>query len=60
MAERSRKAIGGEVVAVLSEKAANLLWPGEVNPVGRRFMGEDDKSKTLVGMVAEVRAAAPT
>ena len=43
-------------VAVLSEKAARLLWPGEPNPVGRRFMGEDDKVKTLVGIVAEVRA----
>ena len=44
-------------VAVLSEKAAKLLWPGEPNPVGRRFMGEDDKIKTLVGIVAEVRAS---
>jgi len=46
----------GQSVAVLSEKAAKLLWPGEPNPVGRRFMGEDDKIKTLVGIVAEVRA----
>jgi predicted permease len=46
----------GRGVAVLSQKAANLLWPGEVNPVGRRFMGEDDKPKTLVGVAAEVRA----
>jgi putative ABC transport system permease protein len=46
----------GRDVAVLSRKAANLLWPGEPNPVGRRFMGEDDKPKTLVGVVAEVRA----
>jgi predicted permease len=46
----------GRDVAVLSEKAARLLWPGEPNPVGRRFMGEDDKVKTLVGIVAEVRA----
>ncbi len=43
-------------VAVLSEKAAKLLWPGEPNPVGRRFIGEDDEPKTLVGVVAEVRA----
>src|SRR5207249_3490410 len=44
-------------VAVLSEKAAKLLWPGEPNPVGRHFifMGEDDKVKTLVGIVADVR-----
>jgi predicted permease len=46
-----------EGVAVLSEKAAKLLWPEEPNPVGRRFIGEDDKPKTLVGVVADVRAA---
>jgi putative ABC transport system permease protein len=46
----------GRGVAVLSEKAAKLLWPGEPNPVGRQFMGEDDKVKTLVGIVADVRA----
>jgi putative ABC transport system permease protein len=46
----------GRGVAVLSDKAAQLLWPGEPNPVGRRFVGEDDKPKTLVGVVAEVRA----
>jgi putative ABC transport system permease protein len=43
-------------VAVLSEKAARLLWPGDANPVGRTFMGEDDKPKLLVGVVREVRA----
>jgi predicted permease len=47
----------GRSVAVLSEKAAKLLWPGDPNPLGRRFMGEDDKIKTLVGIVAEVRAS---
>lgn len=46
----------GRGVAVLSEKAAKLLWPDDPNPVGRRFMGEDDKPKVLVGIVAEVRA----
>jgi predicted permease len=46
----------GRGVAVLSEKAAKLLWPGEANPVGRRFVGEDNKAKTLVGIVADVRA----
>jgi len=46
----------GEGVAVLSEKAAKLLWPDDPNPVGRRFMGEDDKPKILVGVVGEVRA----
>ena len=51
-----RRKRSGAGVAVLSEKAARILWPGEANPVGRRFMGEDDKVKTLVGIVAEVRA----
>jgi putative ABC transport system permease protein len=46
----------GHAVAVLSEKAARLLWPGDLDPVGRTFMGEDDKLKTLVGVVSEVRA----
>jgi hypothetical protein len=46
----------GQGVAVLSEKAARLLWPGDPNPVGRMFMGEDDRIKTLVGIVADVRA----
>jgi hypothetical protein len=43
-------------VAVLSEKAARLLWRDDPAPVGRLFMGEDDKIKTLVGIVTEVRA----
>jgi hypothetical protein len=47
----------GRGVAILSEKAARMLWPGEENPVGRRFMGEDDKAKVLVGIVADVRAS---
>jgi putative ABC transport system permease protein len=46
----------GRSVAVLSERAAKLLWPGDSNPVGRTFIGEDNKPKTLVGIVAEVRA----
>ncbi len=46
----------GRGVAVLSAKAAKLLWPEDPNPVGRPFMGEDDKLKTLVGIAAEVRA----
>jgi predicted permease len=49
----------GRGVAVLSEKAARLLWPGDDNPVGRQFMGEDDKPKTLVGIVTDVRATLP-
>jgi hypothetical protein len=51
--EESDRARG---VAVLSEKAANLLWPSEQNPVGRSFIGEDDKPRTLVGVEADVRA----
>jgi predicted permease len=43
-------------VAVLSTKAAKLLWPDDPAPVGRLFMGEDDKIKTLVGIAGEVRA----
>lgn len=46
----------GQHVAVLSVKAAKLLWPDDPNPVGRRFIGEDDKIKTLTGIVEEVRA----
>jgi ABC-type antimicrobial peptide transport system permease subunit len=42
---------------MLSQQAAKLLWPADPNPVGRRFMGEDDKVKTLVGIVGEVRAS---
>ena len=49
----------GRGVAVLSEKAARLLWPDDDNPVGRQFMGEDDKLKTLVGIVTDVRATLP-
>ena len=47
----------GRGVAVLSERAAKILWPGDPNPVGRLFMGEDDTLKTLVGIVADVRAS---
>ncbi|HKV47370.1 MAG TPA: ABC transporter permease [Candidatus Acidoferrales bacterium] len=43
-------------VAVLSEEAAALLWPGDPDPVGRTFMGEDDKATVLIGIVGEVRA----
>ena len=47
----------GRGVAVLSEKAVKILWPDDPAPIGRSFMGEDDKLKTLVGIVADVRAA---
>jgi predicted permease len=47
----------GHGVAVLSERAAKILWPTDPNPVGRQFMGEDDTIKTLVGIVADVRAS---
>jgi predicted permease len=47
----------GRSVALLSAKAAKLLWPDDPNPVGREFMGEDDKVKTLVSILSEVRAS---
>lgn len=47
----------GRSVGILSEKAAKLLWPGESNPVGRSFIGGDDKHKVLVGITADVRAS---
>jgi putative ABC transport system permease protein len=47
----------GRGVAMLSEKAARLLWPDDPNPIGRVFIGEDDLVKTLVGVVADVRAS---
>jgi predicted permease len=43
-------------VAMLSEKAAALVWPNNPNPVGLAFLGEDGKSKRLVGIVSDVRA----
>jgi predicted permease len=46
----------GRSVAMLSQRAARLLWPEDANPVGREFMGEDDKPKILVGVVGDVRA----
>ena len=47
----------GRHVALLSVKAARILWPDDPNPVGRQFMGEDDQVKTLVGIVGDVRAS---
>ena len=44
-------------VALLSVKAAKLLWPDDPAPVGRPFIGEDDKLKTVVGIVGDVRAS---
>ena len=46
----------GRGVAVLSQKAVELLWPGDPDAIGRQFIGEDDKSKIVVGIVADVRA----
>jgi predicted lysophospholipase L1 biosynthesis ABC-type transport system permease subunit len=43
-------------VAILSEKAATLLWPRDPNPVGLMFLGEDGQPKRLVGIVSDVRA----
>jgi len=46
----------GKSVAILSQKAARILWPGQSEVVGRQFVGEDGKSQTVVGIAAEVRA----
>jgi putative ABC transport system permease protein len=43
-------------VAVLSQKAAKRLWPDVPNPIGRRFMAEDNKPTVLIGIAADVRA----
>jgi len=43
-------------VAVLSQKAAKRLWPDVPNPVGRRFIAEDNKPVVLIGIAADVRA----
>ncbi len=57
-AEQDRQPAGvSKGVAILSEKAAGLLWPGARNLVGRRFVGEDDAPKTVVAIVADVRAS---
>jgi putative ABC transport system permease protein len=51
-------------VAMISEKAAQQYWPGE-NPVGQQFKietrtPEDDRWKTIVGVVASIRHSGPT
>lgn len=46
----------GAAVAMLSEKAATLLWPESPNPVGFTFLGQDGAPVRLVGIVADVRA----
>jgi len=49
----------GQMVGVLSERAAQMLWPGQ-GPVGRRVWSCGDGEATpleVVGVVADVRAA---
>jgi predicted permease len=40
--------------ALISEKAARSIWPGE-NPIGRRFSLGDKEVYTVVGVVADAR-----
>ena len=44
----------GHLTAVLSESAARKLWPGQ-DPIGRNFQAGDDKSCTVVGVIADAR-----
>ncbi len=45
-------------VAVLSEKIARRLWPGE-DPIGKRFREGDSKPPTqVVGVVSDIRGSA--
>jgi predicted permease len=46
----------GTEVAILSEKAATLLWPDDPSPVGLTFLCQDGEPKRLVGIVSDVRA----
>jgi predicted permease len=46
----------GTEVAILSEKAASLLWPSDPNPIGLTLLGGDLRPKRLVGIVSDVRA----
>jgi predicted permease len=45
----------GHPVAVLSESAAQKLWPGQ-NAVGRSFQAGEVKSCTVVGVIADARS----
>jgi predicted permease len=47
----------GRAVVVLSERAANALWPGE-NPIGKRMVpGSNDPVAEVVGIVSDVRTS---
>jgi putative ABC transport system permease protein len=46
------------VVAILSEKIASLLWPGE-DPIGKRIReGDHDPAREVVGVVGDIRGSA--
>lgn len=45
----------GRPVAVVSEKLAQQLWPG-ADPIGRHFVNGDGEKRTVIGVVADVRA----
>ena len=52
--ESFRESRGGERQAVISARAAELLWPG-LDPVGRRIrLGNDETMLTVRGVVANV------
>jgi predicted permease len=53
MAETDR----GRNVALLSERTARMLWPGE-DPIGRRVIVSDDQKRLeIVGITADVRTS---
>ena len=47
----------GRSVALLSERTARLLWPGE-DPIGRRVIASDDETLLeVIGITADVRTS---
>src|SRR5262249_49702913 len=46
----------GKTVGILSEKTAQRLWPGQ-DPIGKRFLGGDEKLYTLIAVAGDTRAS---